>query len=493
MGTAPPAHPTSPSPTPETGSALAASFGPGSLLQDTGSKNAVLPTGLTSSTPLTAVLAFTFLNSLGSAVLTNGLFFLARERFGFATDKSLFALGVIWGVMYIPGALAVGPILRRLPRTGPLSTHRAFLGWLMLALGLCTILAAVSAHYSGPGRGSWIVWLMVMIYSPLSGMLWPIVESYVSGGRSGQRMRAAIGRFNITWSSSLVVSTVVMAPFIRQAPLGVLAVLGLVHLACIVSLRFFRPRPGIHGEDHEPHPPVYIGLLSFCRVALPLAFMFVAALAPYLPRASVNLKVAPEWGVALATVWLSARVCSFITLERWDGWHGRWWLPLFGLVALLAGFGALVLSPVAMPPKAALPSFIVGLAVFGIGVGVIYSAALYYAMSVGSAEVDAGGMHETLIGVGYTAGPLCGLIAVVLNQRGWMTGLSAESLMLLLTSVLAAGFSAWALRRALVLTRALRRSARSGLPSDIGTPDARSHAHDGSKSVTPGVFVHPRR
>jgi len=53
-----------------------------------------------------------------------------------------------------------------------------------------------------------------------------------------------------------------------------------------------------------------------------------------------------------------------------------------------------------------------GLAAFGVGMSTIYTAALYYAMEVEKAEVEAGGMHEALIGLGYTGGPACGLAGV---------------------------------------------------------------------------------
>ena len=52
---------------------------------------------------------------------------------------------------------------------------------------------------------------------------------------------------------------------------------------------------------------------------------------------------------------------------------------------------------------------LVGFGAFGAGMGIVYYAALYYAMAVGRAEVDAGGTHEGLIGGGYTIGPLVGL------------------------------------------------------------------------------------
>jgi uncharacterized membrane protein YuzA (DUF378 family) len=56
-----------------------------------------------------------------------------------------------------------------------------------------------------------------------------------------------------------------------------------------------------------------------------------------------------------------------------------------------------------------LATILAGFAPLGAGVGVVYYAALYYAMAVGRAQVEAGGTHEGLIGAGYAAGPLVGL------------------------------------------------------------------------------------
>ena len=48
----------------------------------------------------------------------------------------------------------------------------------------------------------------------------------------------------------------------------------------------------------------------------------------------------------------------------------------------------------------------------GVGMGAVYYAALYYGLAVGHADVDAGGTHEGLIGVGYCLGPLVALAGV---------------------------------------------------------------------------------
>ena len=59
------------------------------------------------------------------------------------------------------------------------------------------------------------------------------------------------------------------------------------------------------------------------------------------------------------------------------------------------------------------------LALFGAGHGVVYYAAIYYAMSVGHAAVDASGTHEGLIGVGYALGPAVGLAGITIGGAAW--------------------------------------------------------------------------
>lgn len=100
-------------------------------------------------------------------------------------------------------------------------------------------------------------------------------------------------------------------------------------------------------------------------------------------------------------------------------------MPVVGGLLLLGGFAMSVLAPLglSMEPDpslhiARLAILLGGLALFGMGVATIYAGAVYYAMEVGQAEVDAGGTHESLIGVGYTAGPFIGLLATLAAQRG---------------------------------------------------------------------------
>ena len=70
-----------------------------------------------------------------------------------------------------------------------------------------------------------------------------------------------------------------------------------------------------------------------------------------------------------------------------------------------------------------LAALLIALAAFGAGHAVLYYASLYYAMSVGHAEVEAGGTFEALIGVGYISGPIASLVGMAVSGEGAARGL----------------------------------------------------------------------
>ncbi len=407
------------------------------------------------TTPLWAVLSFTFMCSIGSAVVYSGIFFLAKSQYHFGQREN-FLLGLLYGLAYIPAALSVGPLLRRLSRSGV--SARSLLIFLMTAMAAMCFLpwAGELLQTPGAGRSSWPIWVAVAVYSPLSGMLWPMVESFLAGGRSDVQLRNATGKFNITWASAIVITLLLIGPLVERQALSILNGLGGVHLACVLILMAFAPSPAAHAHTEHVVPPEYKRLLTFLRMLLPVSFMFISTLSPYLPYAMDSIGARAEWQTPVAAIWCAARVLAFFALERWQGWHGRWWVPIVGALVLLASFVWLVLVPLVAPGALGLPLFLIGLAAFGIGVGVIYAAALYYAMEVGSSGVDAGGTHEALIGIGYTAGPVFGLAGLGAAGVHLVRDGSATLVMLGLVALAATGTGV------LALTRAARMARRGG-------------------------------
>ncbi|MAY74036.1 MAG: hypothetical protein CMJ31_04785 [Phycisphaerae bacterium] len=358
--------------------------------------------------PLWAVLAFTLVNSLGTGAITNGMYFLTDSAFAFSQRKQ-YILGVSFGVAYIFGALVTGRTLALVLARATWLSARAILLVLMGVLAIASSLPALVALATDAPAPEWSLWTAALIYGPFSGALWPIVESYLAGGRKGASLRRATGHFNVFWSAALVLAFFGMAPLRSIGrPLDTLTALAAIPLAAAVLLVWFRRTPAPHIEGaHDPRPPVFDDLLIVFRWLLPTSYVVLATLTPFLPGALKRIGLPDGWAMIAAATWMAARVGAFAVFQRWEGWHGRWWVPVAGLLGVLAGFAACILAP--LVGAAGLPTMLLGLAVFGASQGMIYLGALYYAMEVVDDGAEAGGMHEALIGVGYTVGPAFGL------------------------------------------------------------------------------------
>lgn len=355
---------------------------------------------------LRSVLLFTWLGSLGTGCVTNGVFFVTKQQHDFSPAMN-FALGIAMGATYVLGALGVGPALRAIAARFESISTRAVTAWVNIGLGLICAAPVLAPRPE-------MMWVFAVIYLPLTGGLWPIVESYLSGGRSGRSLRHAIGGFNLSWASAVAVSFWGMALLLADHPLWVIAAMGLVHLGCIPIILLWPQEPPRHVEGEiEPHPKMYERLLPCFRWLLVLSYVLMAAVNPLLPWRLEDVGLDVSWRPVLASAWMTSRVGMFLLFQQWHGWHGRWRTPIWTGGAMLVGFAMVLLAP-------GLWSLAAALAFFGVGVGGVYCGALYYAMVVGSAEVDAGGKHEATIGMGYTLGPLSGL-------AGW--GLVAAGLL----------------------------------------------------------------
>lgn len=411
-------------------------------------------------TPLPAILAFTFLNSVGTGVVTSGIFFVTKQGYAFS-DRENFVLGIVLGVTYIIGAMGAGPAVRLLKRTLRAS-DRMLLAALMALLALLCLVpittqafaaagssdagssASGSSATSSPMGPLWPIWCMVGLYSALTGVLWPMVESYLTGGRTASQQRGALGIWNTLWSSALVIAYWAISPFIANFAPQVLAGLSLMHVAAAACLAWFTALPAAH--THESHEAEYgaehasahasqgrelqreQSLLAVFRVLLPLSYVLSSALSPYLAGLLERLAVSKDYRTFIASAWLLPRVLTFFVLHKWSAWYGTLTAPVAGVTLLLLGFTSCTLASLASSTPVALSVIIGGLALFGVGMGTIYTGAISYAMRVGKAQVDAGGTHEALIGLGYLLGPSCGLAALLLAPSNGAASQGAAAL-----------------------------------------------------------------
>jgi hypothetical protein len=399
------------------------------------------PSNQAGPTPLWASLSYVFLASVGTGVATAGVYFIAESAFHFGAFRN-FALAAVFGTLYVPGALGVGPALRRACARWDWLSPRGALGGVMFALGALCLLPAVFAS-TATGEGEWTIWVLAGASGILGGAQWPIAESYVTGGRRGGDLRSATGRFNIVWSISLMLTLWGIAPLVKSHPLDVLTVLAAIYVGAGLSVLALPPYPARHLPDpHGLVPPDYRPLLRIFRLQLPVSFMVVAVVEPFLPTALSAIAVEPAWKTPAAATWMTTRVGAFILLERWHGWHGRWWMTYAPAAAMLLGFGLSAAAPL-VGPEWGLLTLLTGLGLFGLGIGAIYHAAFHYAMEVGEAEVDAAGVHEALIGAGYTLGPACGLTLWGLAAAGMVDPDHLEGALVVVVCALAAGLMIW--------------------------------------------------
>lgn len=351
--------------------------------------------------PLRTLLCISFLASLGTGVMWNGISFVAKDEFGWG-EAANFALLAVTAAIYAVAALAVGKLVRA--ASGRLSPR----GAVALALGSMGLGCVPIAIWPTPA----MLWLAACVASVAAASLWPIIEAYVAGGRHGAPMRSALGWWNLCWTIAVPVAMALMGPLLATGhavlAIAVLAPLNAVALAFVPAL----PRqPAAHDVEHAAAEMTeeYPHLLRSVRALLPFSYVLVGALSPLMPYRLADLGVDLGWQTPIVAAWMIGRIFVLTLLWRTSFWHGRWGTLLVGALCLLAGFAAVVLSPT-------LWLLLAGLTAFGVGMGVIYYAAIYYALSVGHAEVDAGGTHEALIGAGYTLGPLIGLVAFTLQE-----------------------------------------------------------------------------
>lgn len=365
----------------------------------------------------------TWINSLGSGLLWSGVPFVTESQYGF-TERQNLLLALAESIIYVGVALGAGPLLRRLVRRG--GSARAWLAWVFVGQMVGSMLVFL---------GEWGVVAAACTLSAVGASAWPVLESYLSSGRHGHDMRRAIGWFNVTWMSATGAALLLMGPILAAGHAQhTLLVLVPVSLASLVLLRWFPRQPAAHSsEEGARHvPPSYRGLRLAMRFILPVSYVFIAVIGPILPFRLAEIELDMAERTPLASLWMFARMATVVGLAFLPFWHGRWSVIGAGVALLAGGFAAMVLAT-------DVGTMAAGLAAFGAGHGILYYAGLYYAMAVGGAEVDAGGVFEALIGVGYVVGPVAGLAAAG----------TASTLIVTVWSVAAVGMlpALWAWRR----------------------------------------------
>jgi hypothetical protein len=358
------------------------------------------------------VLGLSFLESFSTILLERAIYFFSHERLHYSERENL-ALALCFGATYTLGAARSHALSHRLG-------ERRALGLTLAGLLVLHGLLAPGGVYLPVGFA---------LVGLLEGAKWPIVESYVAAGLGPEAQQRAVGQFNVCWASAVPLALALSGPLIGSGQPGALFVLAtLLNAGSLLLLPRFPTRVEHMAASHPSRPlgaalDRYRALLSSSRWSMLSSYALMFLLAPLLPEVFRRLGCS----VQRATLWASCldavRLATFAYLALLPGWHGRRGPLLLSSVGLPLGFCAIVFG-------GTLPSVLFGELIFGVLAGISYYAALYYALVVQNASVDAGGTHEGLIGIGLVAGPAVGLIGHALADAGasYRAGILAAAL-----------------------------------------------------------------
>jgi hypothetical protein len=348
------------------------------------------------------IFIFTVLQSFANTLVQRAAYFFTRGALHYQARANL-TLALVVGLAYVAGALLSHRVARRLGEKPTLL--------LALACQVACLLTIALLPRSGPVIGG------VVAYSFFSALMWPLVESFVSAGRAPLEASRIIGFYNVCWSTASPAAVWISGTLIAWLGSGLFAVSAGATVLGALFILHLPHHPAHHDLDHADRPPaqrlaVYRRLLGSSRWSLVLSYALLFVLSPLMPTLFMDQL---HFGIVAATLLAgcidAARAATFLVMAQIHGWHGRRGILLLTAGLLPLGFLVALLGPMIIPGVGSGAAVIVaGELAFGVGMGMAYYTALYYAMVVGNASVDAGGWHEGLIGSGFSLGPAAALL-----------------------------------------------------------------------------------
>jgi hypothetical protein len=311
----------------------------------------------------------------------------AREMH--ATETQLGFLPVIGGVAYVVTSVAGGSLSDRVSRT-----TLARIG-LVLFSAFCFL--AWRAHS--------IAWIYAV--TALGGignaLVWPGLQALVADESEPADLERNLGAFSLSWSVGKSLGFLVAGFLYREFGLHALAgcaALSLV-LAPIVPSRSARHRASAASLLHADGPPASVrnAFLRAAWLANFGAYGLGATLNFLYPKLVVSAGRPPEhFNYVLFTLFAS-QTAAFGLFGRRSGWRFRA-APLYA--CQVVGAAGLLVIGLGAPLAAALPAAVAA----GLGLGLAYTASIFYSVHSDEARGARAGIHEAVIGASNFVVPL---------------------------------------------------------------------------------------
>ena len=383
------------------------------------------------------------INSISSNLLLNGVAFYMAQRFGWsATENLLLAMGM--GAFYAVGSLTAGWVTRLKGKSAGLIATQLLL--------LCVVLLLQGASATS------LVVSLLLAFSFSSALAWPILESTVTEGCDAHRMSRRVTLYNLTWSTTAMVTIAVYGTILARWPAGALVLPLILHVLSLVlafilhqNWRHHQPAAG-HAVVHAEAEPELLHhrrlALWLARICMPASFVVTNCLMALFASLPASVEMGVQMATLIASLWMVGRFLAFVILGLGHWWHTRPWLLLAAGSAMLLAFLLIVIPAerVGLFNHWPLVSVVALIAaaemVLGLAAGMVYSGSLYFGMVLSKGSTDHGGYHEALIGVGSVAGPGLAAAAQVMGGGSHWPGIAAVSGLMVLTLLVAGGAAA---------------------------------------------------
>jgi predicted MFS family arabinose efflux permease len=372
---------------------------------------------------------FEALGSLACGFYGNYVFFLFRDRHGFGNLGNL-GVAALMGLVIALASWRAGKLAQR---HGCIRTMASGLIGMIVALGIGACFSSLPVQLG-----------VLVFWAASQFMVWPALEALVTEGANGAARAHLVGVYSVVWATCSALAYFFGGGLFEWLGSGSIFWLppGL-HLLQIVILwgvaRGHVETPATLSNGSQPQeepPPARHGPSprSFQRMAWlanPFACVAAFTLLAMIPELARKMGLSTLMAGLFCSIWFFARLAAFIVMWQWPGWHYRFRWLLVGYLLLIMGFATVLTAD-------GLLWLGVGQVAFGLAVGSLYYASLFYSMDVGEARAEQGGIHEAMMGAGNLVGPGVGalslLIAPQLPHAGvWsVSGLLAIGLAVLL-------------------------------------------------------------
>lgn len=347
------------------------------------------------------------MNTLATSYYFNYLFFFLRDHFGFGNRGNLW-VSALSGFIYIFAAWQCGKFAARFGRV--LSLKLGF-------LALCLVMAggALAAHNVAAQVA------VLAVYSAVLLLTWPALEALVSERETQAGVQAMVGIYNCTWAGAAAFAYFTGGKLYDALGAGAVFWLpaGIFFSQFLLLLWLERYHDAVLAATPEPprenhHAPESAAqgqpvspqtFLKMAWLANPFAYVAINTLFAVMPGVAEKLALSPTRVGLFCSVWLFGRFAAFALLRQWRGWHYRFRWLLAAFLVLIVSLGAILLAT-------QLWLVVLAQIFFGLATGLIYYSSLFYAMDVGQASSEHGGLHEAFIGAGIFLGPATGAAAL---------------------------------------------------------------------------------